>query len=105
MFFFDVSYFVHQYRCGRGQRDEVGGEEGEVEAGGVEELEWGGEEEIEDDLGQDEGQQHGGLVQRCPVHWHHLSSLKYPTEIYNFDVQILIILLFTWTSSNYLRVK
>ena len=51
-----VTYFVHQYRCGRGQSDEVGGEEGEMEAGRMEELEGGGQEEIEDDLRQDQGQ-------------------------------------------------
>ena len=63
-----MTYFVHQYRCGRGQCDEVGGEEGEMEAGWVEELEGGGQEEIEDDLRQDQGQQHRALVQGGPVH-------------------------------------
>ena len=61
-------YFVHQYRCSRRQRDKVGGEKGEMEAGRVEELEGGGQEEIEDNLSQDQGQQYSNLVQSCPVH-------------------------------------
>ena len=58
-----------------------------MEAGRMEELEGGGQEEIEDDLGQDQGQQHGRLVQGAPGHRHHLSPLKYHSEI-------LVILIF-----------
>ena len=52
----NVTYFVHQDGAGRGESDEVRGEEGEVEAGRVEELEGGGEDKIENNLRQYESQ-------------------------------------------------
>ena len=61
-----------------------------MEAGRMEELEGGGQEEIEDDLRQDQGQQHGRLVEGRPVHWQHLSPLEYSSEIFNININIIL---------------
>ena len=71
------TYFVHEDGGGRRQSDEVRGEEGEIEASGVEELEGGGEQEVGDHLGQHQGQQDGRLVQGAPGDGQQLLPLEY----------------------------
>ena len=47
-----TTYFVHEDGAGRSQTEEVRGEEGEIESCWVEQLEGGGQQQIENNLRQ-----------------------------------------------------
>ena len=86
-----AAYFVHQDGGGGRQSQEVGGEERDLESGWLEELEGGGQHQVEDDLGEDQGQQDRRLVQGRPVEGQHLGPLEYSSEIFNINISNIII--------------